>query len=344
MKKNYFMLAAATMMFAACAETDLVNEVNVESTPQAIGFETFANKATRAEITNVGDLQGVGFQVWGYKAPTATPMDWDDQYTVFNNVAVSYSSSKWGYADTQYWDRTSTYKFYAAAPSSASSYYSIAPTTGMISITGAESSISTASKDYLIDRDGCTNVDGAYTGTEHADVNFDFHHIMSKVSFKLKAAVPEAIVVTRLVMTGWNSGNGNFVQTLTATPGAANEISEWNIPTAGVGSVTLVGTGSSGTDATITLNADMTTTSKITDEYIIVPQLIAPNTLTFTIDFKIGDEVFSAQVGKLTSQQVWGTDAHTTYTISVGPDVIDFNVTNVYGWDAGTPTPGLEIE
>ena len=33
-----------------------------------------------------------------------------------------------------------------------------------------------------------------------------------------------------------------------------------------------------------------------------------------------------------------------TYTISVGPDVIDFNVTNVCGWDAGTPTPELEIE
>ena len=38
MKKNYFLLAATTMMFAACAQSDLVNEIAVEETPQAIGF------------------------------------------------------------------------------------------------------------------------------------------------------------------------------------------------------------------------------------------------------------------------------------------------------------------
>ena len=48
MKKNYFMLAATTMMLAACAQTDVVNEIAVEGTPQTIGFETFANKQTRA--------------------------------------------------------------------------------------------------------------------------------------------------------------------------------------------------------------------------------------------------------------------------------------------------------
>lgn len=341
MKKNYFMLAAATMMFAACAETDLVNEIAVEETPQAISFETFAQKATRAELTDV-TLKTAGFQVWGYKAPTADPMDWSSQYTVFNNVSVSYDNTKsiWNSAVTKYWDRTSTYKFYAAAPASDAAYYSIAPATGMITITGAGSAKSTASKDYLIDRDG-KNVDGAYSGTEHTAVEFDFHHIMSKLSFELKAAVPADIVVTRLVMTGWNSGNGTFVQTLTATPTSADNYSEWTIPTAGEGSVTLVGTGAN--DATIELPKEGTE-KPVADKYIMVPQIITPSTLTFTIDFMIGDEVFTAQVGKLASQQIWGTDAHTTYTISVGPDVIDFNVTNVCGWDAGAPNPEPEIE
>ena len=341
MKKNYFLLAASTMMFAACAQTDMVNEVVTEEAPQTIGFEGFAGKTTRKEITNVGDLQGVGFQVWGYKAPTAATMDWSNQYTVFNNTTVSYADSKWGYEDPKYWDRTSTYKFYAAAPASQKSFYSIAPATGMITIANVESAENDNSKDYLIDRDGYT-IGGAYTGTEHDPVSFDFHHIMSKLSFKLKAAVAEEIVVTRLVMTGWNSGLGTFTQNAKTTPNVANDYSEWTIATAGVGNITLVGAGSS--QASVTLNSDKSTLSTVTDEYIMVPQIIAAENLTFTIDFRIGTEEFIGQVGTLASQQVWGTDAHTTYTISVGPDVIDFNVNNVCGWDAGSPNPGTEIE
>lgn len=338
MKKNYFMLAAAALMFAACAETDFVNPVPVND-GEVIGFETFANLPTKAEIENVTDLQDVGFQVWGYKATTASPMDWSDQFTVFNNNTVSYSSG-WTSEVARYWDRTSTYKFYAAAPSSQKNYYSIVPATGMISITGAESAISTASKDYLIDRDGA-NVDGNYVvGAGHDAVNFDFHHIMSKLSFKMKAGVAENITVTRLVMTGWNSGNGVFTQSLTATPGSANHTSEWNIATAGAGSVTLVGTGATDTEIVLPNNKSV---QDVADAYIMVPQTIAASTLTFTIDFTIGTEVFTAQVGKLTAEQIWGTDAHTTYTITVGPDKIDFAVNSVCDWDAGNPGDGLGI-
>ena len=334
MKKNYFMLAAAVTLFAACAETDMVEEVNDVNVPQAIGFDAFTNKAVRAEINNVADLQNVGFQVWGYKAATATPMDWTSQDTIFDNVNVSYDGA-WKYVDIKYWDRTSTYKFYAVAPATPTDVtYSIVPETGMITIDGAKSAISTASNDYLIDRDGNLNVNGAYAGTSHDAVNFDFHHIMSKVVFKLKAAVPEEIKVTGLTMKGWNNGVGKFVQTLTTTPNVATNDDEWSIATAAEGNITLV--GGSATQATITLNEDMSTVSDITDQYIMVPQTIDADKLTFTIDFEIDGEKFVAQVGKLATEQVWGTDAVITYTISVGPDVIDFDVAKVCNWDNGS--------
>lgn len=339
MKKNYFMLAAAAMMFAACSETDMVSEMGEMEKTQEISFESFANKTTRA-IAGPTDLQTAGFQVWGYKAPTATPMVWTNQYTVFNNVAVSYASGDWGYTGKKYWDKKSTYNFYAVAPSSASAYYSIAPTTGMISITGAESAKSTVSKDYVIDRNGVTNVDGNYTGSAHDDVEFDFNHIMSKLSFKLAAGITENITVTRLTMTGWNSGNGNFTQILTATPTVTDYISEWNIPTAGTGSITLIGTGTG--NETLTLTAAATpgtygTAAPVTDTYIMVPQTIAANTLTFTIDFKIGDEVFTGQTGIVAAAQTWGTDTHTTYTINVAPNLINFDVNSVADWtNSGT--------
>lgn len=115
MKKNYFMLAAATMMLAACAKTDLVNEVNTVVEPQAIGFETFAQKATRATENSTAsyswDLEDhhTTFSVWGYK-------DVQTSY-IFNNKKVSHSNEIWSYTGLVYWDKAATaYEFYAAAP------------------------------------------------------------------------------------------------------------------------------------------------------------------------------------------------------------------------------------
>ena len=137
MKKNYFLLAASTMMFAACAQTDLVNEVVTEETPQAIGFETFANKQTRADETpaeptaeNSSATYGwklsdhhTTFKVWAYKNVSDTK--------VFDGREVTYTAAstgnngttipeKWSYGTPVFWDKTATiYNFYAAAPSSA---------------------------------------------------------------------------------------------------------------------------------------------------------------------------------------------------------------------------------
>lgn len=356
MKKNYFMLAAATMMLAACAKTDLVNEVNVVETPQAIGFETFAQKATRAETTET-TIKDKGFRVWGYKYPnTAGNIVWVDNpettevneanfYTVFDEVNVTWDTGKWGYTDPEYWDRTSKYNFYAVAPATPSGAATYEINQGYITINNVASAKSSNSDDYVIDRDGNVGVDGAYTGTEHTAVDLDFHHVMSKLSFQLKAAVPEEITINSLTMSGWNEKVGNFTQKLTTKPSTAADITEWSIPTASTaGSIELVGASASDNDGTIVLDEDMSTISKVTDEYIMVPQAIAAETLTFTISFTIDGEKFVNQVGKLKTVQTWGTDAHITYTISVGPDVIDFNVTNVCGFDAGSAGPNLEIE
>lgn len=115
MKKNYFMLAAAALMFAACAQFDTVNDVP-ESEPQAIGFDTYAQMTTRAENSDQGygwtlNNHHEDFYVWGYK-------DVSDTY-VFNAKEVSYntSTSAWSYEGTVYWDKAATnYEFYAAAP------------------------------------------------------------------------------------------------------------------------------------------------------------------------------------------------------------------------------------
>jgi len=334
MKKNYFMLAAATAMFAACAETDLVNEATVmeSNAPQAIGFESFANKTTRAEIEDIDDLKqnGYGFVVWGYKTNTENP-DWNNQATVFGRKEVTWDGA-WSYTPLVYWDKMSTYKFYAAAPAGE---YTIDPTTGYITINNAQSAISSDSKDYLVTRGVVNGV-----GTQNSAVSFDFHHTMTKVTVKLARSISETVTVTSLTMSGWNNAKGTFTQNSDLSPATTNDIDEWELATPEVpGSVKLVGAGTSQGSVTLSTNDAY----NVTDYYIMVPQAIAANTLTFTLDYEINGEEFTAHVGKLTEAQTWGTDVHVTYTVIVGPNTIAFDVASICNWEHNTNSASTSV-
>ena len=159
---------------------------------------------------------------------------------------------------------------------------------------------------------------------------------MAKIEFKLKSTLTSGtITVTRLKMTGWNSGLGNFTQTLTATPTELAN-TEWTIQTAGTGDITLVGSGASQSSVQLTCSASATATA-VTDWYIMVPQNIPASTLTFTVDFTYTDgsytETYENQVATLTDAQVWGTDSHTTYTLDIKPQAIVFDVASICGFD-----------
>lgn len=134
MKKNYVMLAFATLMMAACANNDLVDEVVKEEVPQAIGFETFSNKISR-QVTAATALNSYhdAFGVWAYKTVgnlTPTVMDnYKVKYTETETTTTDDSGTttttttdSWEYATVdgqslKYWDKQATnYKFYAYAP------------------------------------------------------------------------------------------------------------------------------------------------------------------------------------------------------------------------------------
>ncbi len=345
MKKSYLMMAAAATMFAACTQSDFVNEV--PETPQAIGFENHVGKSTRAEIADEEALSDEGgFVVWGYKTATEG-LKWDGTKTIttiFDGVNVYGADGNWTYANKKYWDKASTYNFYAVAPfSPASGAYSVTnAATGFVTITGVKSALASESDDFMVDRNGAKNVDGDYTGS-HDKVNFDFNHIMSKVSLQLQCGginAGDKITVTSITMTGWNSNNGTFTQKFDATP-TLGDISEWSTTPVGddgsaafTGSYVLTPATGGGTAPIVPVNS-----------YIMVPQTVAE--LTFTLNYTItyadaSTENFLAHTGKLTDQ-TWGTDTHTTYTIIVGPAPIEFEVNTVAGFRAGA-TPELPID
>lgn len=118
------MLAAAALMFAACAQFDTVNEVP-ESEPQAIGFDTYAQMTTRATENNEGTyndalkLHHDNFAVWAFKNTSTVPVFGADP-TINPTTGTTVNANDYSYGDLKYWDKTAdNYYFYAAAPVTA---------------------------------------------------------------------------------------------------------------------------------------------------------------------------------------------------------------------------------
>ena len=125
MKKSYLILAAVAGLLASCSSEVLVDDQPTRTTtPVAIGFSTFADKATRA---NVNDLEFYHqtFAVYGTKYNENTN---PQVQRVFDKVTCTYATDPditgyWQYAPARYWDKQSTYKFVAFAPAAAKFQY-----------------------------------------------------------------------------------------------------------------------------------------------------------------------------------------------------------------------------
>ena len=108
-------MAAVATMFAACSETELVNEMNVpESNSQAIDFSSFSYKTTRGlNSTELDKYHAAGFGVWAIKGGNTQ---------VMANYQVVKDGSDWVYdgkgtdQTLKYWDKALGYAFYAYAP------------------------------------------------------------------------------------------------------------------------------------------------------------------------------------------------------------------------------------
>ncbi len=369
MKKSYLMIAAVALL-TACGGNDIIHEISTQEAP--ISFRQSINKITRAHIGSIDNLKTEGgFVVYGYKS--LDDFDTKENPDIFagKNVYWDATNSAWKYDGLRFWDKNATYNFYAVAPNAPTdgATYAIqgdptAANFGRITITGAKSNKSTASDDYLIDRDGAKGELGsAHTGSTNEPVDIDFHHIMAKVQFALKSTLTSGTVtVNSLTMTGWNNGVGNFTQNMTYT-GAPGSIvyDEWNIPTASAGSVALVGTGTGNTSVELTCGASATATT-LTDWYIMVPQQIAYTApaanvteagLTFTVTYTYNDgvaapntyeETFTDQVAIVPSTQTWGTDSYTTYTLDIKPNEIKFDVVSICNFDENGGNQNVEVK
>lgn len=241
MKKNYLFLAAAATMFTACVQSDLVSEIP-EAAPQAISFETFANKQTRAENSPQGNKWGLNLHQTEFNVWSAKQLGDGTWVTVYADATtderVYLDGGAWKVTTTKYWDKAATrYRFYAAAPvanwgydvnSTAEDFSDDFLTLAGVTLNGTNLSTTPSNSisyqdswlsasgdiDYLIATDKVVER-SFYTGATVDEVDLEFNHILSRLNITVKKSealntVAAVVNVTGLKVYGLkNKGNFN---------------------------------------------------------------------------------------------------------------------------------------
>ena len=205
MKRFLFLGIAATAMLASCT-----NDETVEMNPQnAIGFETFVDKSTRATDVTKDNLRA--FKVWAYQGTRP----------ILTGEEVTKPESDWGYTNTQYWVKDQTYNFHAIAPVdcvTGDSYTyngtSAAPSIQFTNSVGLTDLI------YASVSRPCTNP------ADEDEVELTFKHLLSRVRFNFTESFANdqiTVAVSDLKISGATSEgtyNGS-AWTFESTPATA---------------------------------------------------------------------------------------------------------------------------
>jgi len=320
-------MATAAALFAACAETDFVNEATVQDAPKAIGFETFSNKATRHSTLTTMNTYHQSFGVYGYN-------EVDDLF--MENYKVAYADSEWGYngveggtdgttvQEMKYWNKNISYDFYAYAPYdkyvtiTAGKTFTI-PERDYAAEQNLQQTFSTTLNDAAFTADvdwmlADPKVD--YTHSSGATVPLSFSHMLSKLVVAVQTTGDEEVEIKELSITGDTYKTGSYDgEKWTATNNVKLEGS--------IGKVTL---------------KDKAYYSM---EYLLIPVTTAAPKLT--IKYRVNGQTYTETNLDITGITSFEEGTYYTLTITVGLDPIAFSATAKV-WAEGTPGGSVSIE
>ena len=218
MKKILLSLAAVAML-AACSK----EETLVQQAPDAIGFDTFVNNATRS----VNDPSFSNTKLFGNFGVFGTV----EGANLFNNVKVTGSKLEgtWSYQNTQYWIAGAKYSFGAVAPKTikvndvdTAVYTNASFTTAATEVEGVKKYTGTTALTFA--NTGTTdllyawaNADGKVSG--NTTVGFSFRHVLSKVKFSFENAYDASTATIKVhtikVENAYASAKASFTEDAT---------------------------------------------------------------------------------------------------------------------------------
>ena len=269
MRKAIFTtLAAGAFILAGCTKT----EVTEVSDSRAISFSNHVTNAVKS-INNLGDL--TTFYVYGAHT--------DGQ--VFNGNAVSYSNGECTYNPTRYWDGTkSAYKFAAYTDnnktvSNPENNVEFTYSSGHLTITDYTVNNTPTDGSDLLYAVGYDGTDYVFDGTDHYEVQLEFKHILSKVTFNFSKAADlngVEIDVSDITINAFNQGT--FTGKTPTSPSSQYALSCWvpSGPKSDIAFDNFSLTGSATEE-----------TSKNTQTRVFLPQDLGETTTAYNIVFTI---------------------------------------------------------
>ena len=334
MKKSILMLGLAVAAMTSCTNDEVV-EVN-QSTQKAIGFETFVNKGTRADIDNNNPLNE--FYVYGFYTG-------DPDVSVFENIAVLHEQNtetsewEWNVKEQKKWD-TQYYYFaaYADGQGTGTEEENDADklSNGSFTYNTTNSTADLIFTDYVVSSDLETQKDFIATVTHRdtresfntTDVDLTFGHMLSKVTFKFENTSPENLdmTVTDVKLTVKNKATCTY--SYNASTPASNVAWSGHVNSDNFTSYVLNGV----TEQTRGTISDIVGTS-----YVIPHQSDA--VISFKVSYydKSDTQVGVTETKELSlypNQLTWQPANIYNYTIQLpaSPQYIDFNVKKINGW------------
>ena len=325
MKKKVILLAGAAMMmmFQACQESTTLNGIeSKKDSSSEIQFSNYVTGLTRAsKATGASFENGDKMEVYGFQA-----LDNSEEALLFNKQLVTNNGGEiWSYSPVKYWEKNSTYDFYAVYP--YSDINSFNQSTKLFSISNFTVQDNASDQiDLMIAK----KISGHLP---YNVVQFEFNHILSNVNFYVKTASEfnttgiASVKVTSFDVTGLYS-KGSFAQSgwnsnnVFTGLWTADETSVYDMPKV--------------TNAVYTIGS--TTAQTLTDDLLLLPQNINDNaqiSITFQLVYEDGSvSVFSRSialnkiVGSKASDPTqsvtlakWEPNYRYNYTISVNPSI-----------------------
>ena len=227
--KKFVLGFGLALLAVGCSNEVLVEEQQnpQEEVQTPVSFATFADKQVRSQSVLMEDYHNT-IAVYGVKENVTVQ-------TVFNNVTLTYTPggtpNDWAYSPLRYWDKQADYEFIAFAPASAPMAY-VLHTDGKVTgghfqtsapytLVGQNLQNGTSNAEIYTGFTGGTGKDAdimlapmvSANGTTKGIVNFNFHHILSKlnVAVKLNASLGSSVVKVKNITISGLKDTGTYL-------------------------------------------------------------------------------------------------------------------------------------
>lgn len=293
---------------------------------------SFGNRpgsSTRATVTTTDNIEQKSFTVYG----DMTALDSSKSILIFNGEEVSHNGSQWTYSNIRYWFSNYEYSFTAAHPKleDKAAIQNLKYTDNSLSFTYSPST-------YSDGIDIMTATHRRNSNVAITPVNFEFHHILSRINFKAEVdnTAVNDIVITHLALV--------------------------NVPTKAAYSIKAASTGSNTNDYTeewsdfldkdanctlFEMTDEITIPKGTTKEFfpvenalMIIPQEVPEDVelqITYTTKGSGKSTTASTPLRNLTitaHNGVWEMGKAYTYSFTLGDnESIIFNVPTVQNWN-----------